>query len=654
MNSRTATRAWVWASSLALALILASCGGGGGSASSAPSPAATGTLELLAGASGGAGNIDGPRTQARFTGPSGLAMDSSGTLYVGELRSHDVRKIAGDEVTTWVQGIGPGSGPAASGSPGAMAIGLAGNLYYTDSELSIIGKIDAAGNVSTFAGANYAIGSADGIGPGARFSQPTGIAIDAQQDIFVADSGNCTIRKITPDGVVTTFAGAVGQAGEVDGPAANARFDSPRALAIDANGNIVVADRTTIRQITPSGNVTTLAGTAGVTGIDDGTGPDAQFLGPQGIAVDAAGNVYITDYNYFSGRVRRMTPDRRVVTIAGFTAPGAAGALQLSPTGVVVGSDGTAYVATDYRILAISQNGNVSTYAGAATMLGMVDGAGAAARFNVLGHIAQDGAVLYVTDAGNSAIRRVSTAGDVTTFATGFRMRPGAVAVDPAHNVYASDTSLCMGLCTESIYKFAPDGTKSTFASSQTTKIYDVNGAAWGPDGALYLAQAPSQSSGSIEKLGPDGVATTMVGYSAGFYQPHGITVDPAGDVYVADTFNHMIWKVSAAGEVVAIAGQKSMPGSNDGQGAAARFCNPTGIARDDQGDLYVADSGNATVRKITPDGVVSTVVGVAGRRGLVTGSLPGVLPDVSDVTVAGSDMYIATSTAVLVVHNRP
>jgi secreted PhoX family phosphatase len=187
-----------------------------------------------------------------------------------------------------------------------VAVDNGGNVYVADTSYSTIRKITPGGVVSTFAGAQFHSGSADGTGAAAQFYYPCGVAVDTAGNVFVADSGNGTIRKITPGGVVTTLAGTANSSdGSTDGIGAAARFRHPMGVAVDTAGNVFVAegydgsqgyhDTNTIRKITPNGVVTTLTGTAGVEGSVDGIGTAAQFNSPQGIAVDNMGNLYVAD-----------------------------------------------------------------------------------------------------------------------------------------------------------------------------------------------------------------------------------------------------------------------------------------------------------------------------------------------------------------------
>ena len=197
----------------------------------------------------------------------------------------------------------------------------AGNVYVADASNDTIRKITPAGVVTTLAGSPGQTGSADGTGSAARFYSPRGVAVDAAGNVYVADTFNDTIRKITPAGVVTTLAGTAGQSGSADGTGSAARFDDPDGVAVDGAGNVYVADSATTRSARsrPAGVVTTLAGTAGQAGSADGTGSAARFNDPDGVAVDAAGNVYVADTS--NDTIRKITPAGVVTTLAGIAGP---------------------------------------------------------------------------------------------------------------------------------------------------------------------------------------------------------------------------------------------------------------------------------------------------------------------------------------------
>src|SRR6266702_4395720 len=230
---------------------------------------ASGTLAIFAGVPSGAGSIDGTGSAARFYYPSGVAVDGSGNVYVADMWNSTIRKVT------------------------------------------------PAGAVTTLAGSAGVSGSADGIGSASRFYYPSDVAVDGSGNVYVADSSSSTIRKVTPAGVVTTLAGSAGVSGSADGTGSAARFSYPESVAVDGSGNVYVADtyNYTIRKVTPAGVVTTLAGSAGVRGSADGTGSAARFYDPQGVAVDRSGNIYVADSG--NSTIRKITPAGEVTTLAG-------------------------------------------------------------------------------------------------------------------------------------------------------------------------------------------------------------------------------------------------------------------------------------------------------------------------------------------------
>lgn len=271
------------------------------------------------------GAANGIGTAASFYAPGGVVIDAAGNIYIGEAGNHDIRKITPAGVVTTLAGnvIGGwanGTGTAASfSSLQAITIDGAGNLYVADSGNQLIRKITPDGTVSTLAGTAGVIGADNGPAASATFDAPAGVAVDASGNVYVADFGNRMIRKISTDGMVTTLAGSnTGPAGYNNGPGATATFTSPERLAVDGAGNIYVSDFSTIRKITPDGIVSSFAGrnTPETDGYDariDGKGATASFVVADGIATDAAGNVYVGDI----GAIRKITPDGTVTTLAG-------------------------------------------------------------------------------------------------------------------------------------------------------------------------------------------------------------------------------------------------------------------------------------------------------------------------------------------------
>jgi hypothetical protein len=262
----------------------------------------SGVVTTLAGAAGQTGSSDGTGSAARFWFPTGVAVDSAGDVFVADSGNDEIRMITPSGVVTTLAGSveqygycdGTG-GEARFAWPTGVAVDSAGNVYVADSGNDVVREITPSGVVTTLAGSAGQQGSDDGTGSAARFDGPSGVAVDSVGNVYVADSGNCEIRVITPSGVVSTLAGSAGQAGSSDGSGSAARFDGPCGVTVDSAGNVYVTDSDEIRKITPSGVVTTLAGSPGQTGSSDGTGSAAGFAGPVGVAVDSAGNVYVAD-----------------------------------------------------------------------------------------------------------------------------------------------------------------------------------------------------------------------------------------------------------------------------------------------------------------------------------------------------------------------
>ncbi|MBJ6762284.1 hypothetical protein JGU66_16060 [Myxococcaceae bacterium JPH2] len=313
-----------------------------------------------------AGSANGTGAAASFKGPMGIATDSQGNVYVAEFNNHLIRKITPAGVVTTLAGSGSsgssnGMGTAASfNSPSGVAVDASGNVYVADSFNGMIRKITPAGMVSTMAGSTTP-GNTNATGTAASFRGPLGVAVDASGNVYVADSGNKLIRKITPAGVVSTLAGS-GEYGSTNGTGTAASFSGPRAVAVDSSGNVYVAEPSSnlIRKVTAAGVVSTLVGT-GAVGSADGTGTAASFADPMGVTVDASGNVFVS--SIADNLIRKVTSAGVVTTLAGKAG---------------VGSNGSA------------------------------DGTGAEARFNLPQAVTVDASGnLYVADYGNNMIRKL-------------------------------------------------------------------------------------------------------------------------------------------------------------------------------------------------------------------------------------------------------
>ena len=325
-----------------------------------------------------------------------------------------IRTLAGGAEAGASDGFGSN---ARFNHPDAVTADNAGNIYVADTENGTIRKITTSGYVSTLAGQAGSYGSADGTGSAARFYGPQGIAADGAGQLYVADTANHTIRLVTPAGLVTTIAGVPGVFNSFDGVGTNAQFYHPEGVALDAGGNLYVADtwNHTIRKITPDAVVSTVAGLAGSFGAADGTNSKARFYRPTGIAVDGATNLYVADS--FNHTLRLITPAGQVTTIAGLA--GIWGSTDGSnntarfylPQGIVLAASGDLFV-TDSgnqslrKISLVGTNWVVSTVAGSTGLAGNENGSGSSGQFYFPAGLGTDNTgQLYLADTANHLIR---------------------------------------------------------------------------------------------------------------------------------------------------------------------------------------------------------------------------------------------------------
>jgi DNA-binding beta-propeller fold protein YncE len=314
----------------------------------------------IAGLAGSTGSIDGTGTAARLYGPTGVTVDSAGNIFVTDGSNNTIREITPAGVVTTIAGVAGSRGStnglinaARFNQPTGIAVDTDGNLYVADTGNNIIRKLINSGGVyytTTLAGTAGVSGSGDGIGAAAQFNHPYGLAINSG-NLYVADTQNSTIRLVTSTGAVSTLAGLAGNYGNVDGTGSAARFSFPYGVAVDSAGTLYVADslNDTIRKVTLGGSVTTFAGQAGIGGSRDDTGLLAKFNQPCGIVVDSTGNVFVSDTS--NNTVREITPAGVVTTLAGLagsagSADGSGSAVRFNrPFGIAVDSSGNVIVA---------------------------------------------------------------------------------------------------------------------------------------------------------------------------------------------------------------------------------------------------------------------------------------------------------------------
>jgi sugar lactone lactonase YvrE len=637
----------------------------------------------VAGSTGGVGFRDGPAGTAMFKRPLAIATDAAGNVYLSDTGNHTIRRIAPDGMISTVAGKGgvPGQldGPgdqARFNQPGGIALADDGSLLIADTGNHTIRKISPGGMVTTVAGEAGVSGHGDGSGTTARFSSPTALTLAPGGLLFVADTANHLIRRITPAGAVSTFAGQAGTPGAADGAPGVAHFNSPKGLAAAADGTLYVADTDNclIRTIAPDGRVGTLAGQALAFDHVDGIGTEASFYDPEGIVVDSARNVYVTDPSY--GTIRKISAsDAMVTTVAGdITAanPGridgiGTATLFNEPHGMAIATDGSLLVADtgNHALRRVTTGGVVTTFVvNPPRRSGAVDATGTNARFRIPFGLTVDGnGVLFIADTGNYTIRQISPAGDVTTFvgtaglsgsadATGAAARfmsPRAVAIGPGGVAYVAD----FGSNNDGkVRKVTPARAVTTLAGNPGTlppaeAFYYLTGLTVDPSGNVFVSDFTS-----LRKITPAGVSSlfagqnrivtevpgggTMIGWrysgpadgtgnSAYFNHPSAVAIDADRNLFVTEYGGCIIRKVTPTGQATTVAGTldntRAIPGFADGTGAAARFRNPRGIAVDAHGTVYITDSGNHVIRKLSPAGVVTTIGGLPGYAGCGEGT---------------------------------
>ncbi len=607
------------------------------------------TVSRVAGyGSAGFGGDGSAATAAAMGNPTGLALDALGSLYIADPGNARIRRVdATSGVITTVVGNGtvglsPDGTVAASASvsePNGIAIDAAGNLYFSETGNNVVRRVApgpdgsyATGTLTTVVGdgvgATAGYSGDGGVASAATLSSPAGIAFDQFGWLYVADTGNHVIRTVTPPAngsIITTLAGngTAGYGGD-GGPATSAMLNAPVAVAIDAGGNVYLADRANqvVRVVTPTGDIFAIAGngTAAFAG-DNGPAGLASVSNPGGVAVDAAGNVYVADAG--NNRLRVVRPTSAgifgvlggVGTIgtaagngtAGFGGDGGAAlqAFLFNPNRVALDAAGNLYIADLYNhaIRKVTPAGTVSTVAGIGGSSGYNgDGiAATSAQLNFPMDVAVDAAGnLYIADTINSRIRRVDAqtgliatvagtgtfgfAGDGGSASVAQLSYPDSVAVDSAGNVYLADTS----------------NNRVRRIDAATQAIATIAGGGNGGDG---------------------GPAT-----NASLNFPTAVAVDSAGNVYIADSLDATVRRVTPPGPggglISTVAGNGTAGfGGDGGPAAAASLANPTGLALDGNGNLYVADSGNDVVRIVSAvasgSARIFTVAGTAGVRGL-------------------------------------
>jgi sugar lactone lactonase YvrE len=649
-----------------------------------------------------------------LTQPQRVTVDGSGNVYF--TAANAVFKMSSSGMVTLVAGTGRigyagDGGPAVQAqlnNPQGVAVDFKGNIYVADTGNSLIRIITSDGSINLFAG--YVVNgqptfgwNGDG-GPAnvAQLHLPAGIAVDGGGNLYIADSANNAIRKITTDGVIHTIAGlgplAPGFSGDT-GPATAANLNGPLDVTLDSSSNVYVADtnNANVRKITSDGNIATIAGTTAIKSNvltiafgyagDGGAATSAELAGPAGVAIDSTGNLYIA--TYADNRIRKIGTNGNISTFAGNSGYGFAGdggpavnAQLAAPRGICVDSSGNIYLADRWnnRIRKIA-NGTLSTIAGnGLANFGGDNGAATSAQMSAPAGVAIDKAGnVYISDFLNNRVRMVSPSGIITTFAgnglPGFSgdggaatsaqlNQPAGLAIDSSGNLYIADSN------NSAVRKVTQAGIISTVAgtggalgfsgdggAATQAKFMAPFGVAVDSAGNLYIAdyygwiRKVTASTGVITTLAGNGT----IGYSgdlgpaasATFYNPTGVAVDSSGNIFIADSNNGAV-RVIGLGIINTIAGNGTLAYTGDGGPALfAQFSQLSSVAVDSQGNVYVADTSNNAIRLFPLGGTVSTVAG-NGTQGYTGDGGPATVaelngPSALAVTAAGNVYFTDT-----------
>jgi uncharacterized protein (TIGR03437 family) len=532
------------------------------------------------------------------------AADASNNIVVQVTPTGGFRIVAGNGAA----GFSGDGGPATSASlnyPYAVAVDASGNLLIADSVNNRIRKVSPSGVITTFAG-NGSFGFSGDGGPAtsASLGNPTSIAVDASGNLFILDKNNDRIRKVSASGVITTVAGNGIDAFSGDGgPATSASLNSASGIALDQSGNLFIAELyNRVRKVSAaSGVITTVAGNGsfGFSG-DGGPATSASLNEPFGLALDASGNLFIADSG--NNRIRKVSPSGVIATVAGSGAPG--------PLTTFAGDGGQAISASLFAPSGVA-----------------VDSAGN----------------LYIADYGNSRIRKVSVSGVITTVAGNGMFRfsgdggpataaqlwnPAGVAVDASGNLFIADSinnrirkvsasGLISTVAGNGNYGFSGDGGPATAASLRDPQSVAVDGS-----GNLLIADVTNDRIRMVSAS--TGVITTVAGNggyglagdggsatSASLNSPYSVAVDVSGNLFIADAENNVIRKVSPSGVITTVAGNGTAGFSGDGgQATLAQLNFPDAVAVDASGNLFIADDYNFRIRRVSASGIITTIAG--------------------------------------------
>ncbi|MGP0070460.1 MAG: hypothetical protein ACLPWF_00800 [Bryobacteraceae bacterium] len=593
--------------------------------------------------------LDGsPATSVPLREPIAVAMDAQGNLYIADEADNRIRKVNPSGIIstyagTGVPGYGGDRGPAIQAElsfPTGIVLDAAGNMYIADEGNARVRRIAVDGTIDTVAGnGNYPYAGDNGPATSAQMD-PVAVAVDSQGNLYIADASNYRIRKVDTNGIITTIAGT-GQSGNtLTGTSAmSTQIGLIYDLTVDAAGNIYLADGTNneVTEITTTGTATVVAGGVQTGTYSDGVPATTAVMAPDGVAI-VSGSLYISDANIYNSVIHRVDLSTGLIyTLAGSGVLGFAGdggtALSAEldyPAGIVV-SGGAVYFADVFnaRVRKVA-DGVINSVAGT----GIRDNGPAADAFlNFPEGITIDGAGdILVADTGNAEAREFKIGGNINPIGQLQGGEPFGVTVDPAGNFYVTDEEFSFSGETPHVLKLGVDGATTILAGNggngfsgdngpaTLAALNQPQGVAVDASGNIYVAD---WGNSRIRKIDTNGNISTFAGNGKGQFSgdngpaisagmdPYDLAFDSVGNLFVVDQSNNRIRMIAPNGTITTVVGTGVQGYAGDGgPGTQALLNFPSGIAVDRSGNLYIADEGNAVVRRVTPPGLITTIAG--------------------------------------------